>query len=159
MLQPEFLRELFTLARADGLTTLIDSNGTIPFRDYPQLLEVTDGVMLDIKAFFDEDHRHVTDETNRTVLENARFLAEQGKLSEVRCVIVPDLYPVEKNIRATGEFLAQLPDARSLRIKLIAYRPMGVREEYAHYQVPDRAYLESLAALLREQGFENIIII
>ena len=51
MLWPEFLTELFRLAKQDGLGTLIDSNGMIPFEDYPELMEVSDGVMLDIKAF------------------------------------------------------------------------------------------------------------
>ena len=51
MLQPEFLTELFRLAKKDGLGTLIDSNGMVPFENYPELMEVADGVMLDIKAF------------------------------------------------------------------------------------------------------------
>ena len=40
MLWPEFLTELFRLAKQDGLGTLIDSNGMIPFEDYPELMEV-----------------------------------------------------------------------------------------------------------------------
>lgn len=108
MLRPDFLLELFRLAKQDGLTALIDSNGTIPFQKYPELLEICDGVMLDIKAFHDEDHRHITDSTNQTVLENAVYLAEQGKLFEVRCVIVPDLYDTEKSIRDMAVFLGTL---------------------------------------------------
>lgn len=159
MLRPDFLLELFRLAKQDGLTALIDSNGTIPFQKYPELLEICDGVMLDIKAFHDEDHRHITDSTNQTVLENAVYLAEQGKLFEVRCVIVPDLYDTEKSIRDMAVFLAPYLEKHSFRIKVIAYRPMGVREAYAHYQVPSKEYLEHLADILREYGFKDIIII
>ncbi len=57
MLHPEFLKELFTLAVEDGLGTLIDSNGTIDFSKEKELLEVSDGVMLDIKAFSSEEHK------------------------------------------------------------------------------------------------------
>lgn len=159
MLWPEFLRELFTLAKGDGLSTLIDSNGTIPFEEYPELMAVTDGVMLDIKAFDEEEHRRVTGASNRQVLENAVFLARAGKLSEVRAVIVPDLYDTERSVRDMGEFLAPLLRWQPFRIKVIAYRPMGVREQYAHYQVPGQDYLRYLAELLRERGFEDIIII
>ena len=60
MLQPDFVAELFKLAKKENLGTLIDSNGTIDFREYPELLSVSDGVMLDIKAFFPEDHMNVT---------------------------------------------------------------------------------------------------
>lgn len=159
MLWPGFLKELFTFARAEGLTTMIDSNGTIPFRDYPELLAVTDGVMLDIKAFENEDHIRVTDAGNETVLDNARYLAGQKKLFEVRCVIVPDLYDGEKSIRGTAEFLAPLLELQKFRIKVIAYRPMGVREEYSHFAVPDREYLEFLSGIFQAKGFEDIIII
>lgn len=159
MLRPGFLTELFRLAKEDGLSTLIDSNGTIPFWDYPELLKVTDGVMLDIKAYDEADHQKVTDASNRTVLQNAVYLAENMKLYEVRAVIVPDLYDTEESVRQMGAFLAPYLKIQKFRIKLIAYRPMGVREMYAHYQVPDQAYLQYLAGILTAQGFKDIIII
>lgn len=159
MLRPDFLEALFRLAAADGLTTLIDSNGTIPFSDYPSLLEVTDGVMLDIKAFRSSDHVRITDAPNETVLENASYLAKRAKLYEVRAVIVPELYDTEESVRQMGAFLAPYLSVKEFRVKLIAYRPMGVREEYSHYAVPDEAYLHHLADILRTCGFEDIIII
>lgn len=159
MLRPDFLTELFCLAKKDKLTTLIDSNGTIPFCDYPDLMEVTDGVMLDIKAFDSEEHRTVTGASNETVLSNAVWLAEHKKLYEVRTVIAPDLYDTERSIRRTGEFLAPYLAVCPFRIKVIAYRPMGVRREYAGCRVPDREYLEKLADILRSCGFQDIIII
>ena len=110
MLQPEFLTELFSLAKEEGLSTLIDSNGTIPFQEYPKLVEVTDGVMLDIKAFNCEEHKNVTGTGNETVLENAVWLAEHKKLYEVRAVIVPGLYDTENSIRKMGEFLSYKSD-------------------------------------------------
>jgi pyruvate formate lyase activating enzyme len=157
MLQAEFMKELFTLAKADGLSAMIDSNGTIPFWEHTDLLEVTDSVMLDIKAFDTNDHRRITDEGNEIVLKNAEYLAQNGKLFEVRCVIVPDLYDTEKSIRDMADYLAPLLKLQKFRIKLIAYRPMGVREAYSHYTVPNDAYLESLAAILRDCGFEDIV--
>jgi pyruvate formate lyase activating enzyme len=125
---PLFNAALFMLAKKDGLNTMIDSNGTVPFWEYPSLLEVTDGVMLDIKAFKNEDHVRITDEKNEIVLKNAVYLAENKKLYEVRAVIVPDLYDTKMSIRQMGEFLAPYLEIQEFRIKLIAYRPMGVRE-------------------------------
>ena len=155
----QFLLELFRLAKEDGLSTMIDSNGMVPFQDYPELLEITDGVMLDIKAFDREEHRKVTGAYNDIVLANAEYLARKSKLFEVRAVIVPDLYDTERSVRQMGEFLAPFLKINKFRIKVIAYRPMGVREIYSHYEVPSREYLEYLAGILREQGFEDIIII
>ena len=151
MLWPDFLTELFCLARQDGLGTLIDSNGTIPFEQYPELMELSDGVMLDIKAFEASEHK--------MVLQNADYLARIGKLYEVRAVIVPDLYDTEKSIRQMGDFLAPYLVYGDIRIKVIAYRPMGVRKAYSHFQVPDQSYLSYLADILKEKGFQNIILI
>jgi len=159
MLHPEFLTELFQKAKQDRLTTLIDSNGTILFEEHPSLLEVTDGVMLDIKAFDAKQHKEVTGVTNEIVLKNAAFLAENEKLYEVRAVIVPDLYDTQKSIRDMGEFLRPYLKIKPFRMKLIAYRPMGVREEYSHYKVPDQAYLQELKEVLEQMGYEEIIII
>ena len=55
-LQSEFLRELFFLAKKLSLSTFLDSNGTYNFSSDTELLSVTDGVMLDIKAFDNEEH-------------------------------------------------------------------------------------------------------
>lgn len=159
MLRPDFLARLFELAKKEGLETLIDSNGTISFEEYPELMKVTDGVMLDIKAFDNKDFYNVTGADNEMVLQNAGYLAKTGKLDEVRVVVVQDLYDACKSVEKIGEFLANLCDVKKIRVKLIAYRPMGVREEYSHYQVPEQKLMEQLSDVLKAYGFEKIIII
>ena len=77
MLQPEFLTELFRLAKKDGLGTLIDSNGMVPFENYPELMEVADGVMLDIKAFEAEEHKKVAEQALQLGCEEVWFVGEE----------------------------------------------------------------------------------
>lgn len=159
MLYPEFLQELFTLAAKDGLGTLIDSNGTIPFLEYPQLLNVTDGVMLDVKAFHQADHERITGFSNETVLENVRYLSAQDKLEEIRVVVVQDLYDARESVSQIADLLSDCKAKRDIRIKLIAYRPMGVRKEFSHYRIPSLAFLEELAELIRARGYREIVIV
>lgn len=159
MLHPQFLTELFSMARADGLGTLIDSNGTIAFDSYPDLMKVTDGVMLDIKAFDEQQCIHVTGHTNRTVLENAVYLGKNGKLEEVRFVIAPDLYDTKNSVTQAGRFLKPYYDMHPFLMKLIAFRPMGVRPEFKNLTVPSRRYLEELEEILRQMDYEKIILI
>lgn len=64
-LYPKFLTALFSECKRLGLHTLIDSNGMVDLSVYPELLSVTDGVMLDIKAFDEADHVAVTGYTNK----------------------------------------------------------------------------------------------
>lgn len=157
MLHPDFLTELFSLARAEGLTTLIDTNGAISFEGKEELLSVTDGVMLDIKAFSDDEHRNVTGETNRTVLSNAALLGKKGKLYEVRCVIVPELYDTESSVREMGVFLKPFYESYPFRIKLIKFRSMGVRPEYMNLRSPTEEELSGLAGVLEKMGYREII--
>lgn len=158
-LYPEFLKEFFVICKEHGLETMIDSNGTLPFSCYPKLLEVTDAVMLDVKAWSEYDHRRVTDVTNKTVLENAIFLAQRGKLYEVRTVVVPELFDCEETVRKTAALLSPYLKSGDIRYKLITYRPMGVRKEYAHYRSPGRDEMERLADCAREEGIQNIVLV
>ena len=56
--------------------TLVDSNGSYLFESDPALMEVTDGVMLDVKAWNGGEHFRVTGEQNDTVLRNLEWLAQ-----------------------------------------------------------------------------------
>lgn len=166
---PAFLHDLAVLAKQDGLGFLLDSNGTYDFEADPaDLLSVIDGVMLDIKAYDAADHRAVTDVDNTLVLRNMRFLADRGQLYEVRTVIVPELFDTEKTIvdtaRALQPYLSRQKhwpqnEGTSIRYKIIKYRPFGVREAYRSFTPPTDDWLEHLAALAREEGMTDIVII
>ena len=158
-LYPEFLTELFVLCKNAGLSTLIDSNGTLDFSKQEKLLEVTDGVMLDIKAYDKEQHEKVTGIDNERILDNAVFLASRGKLYEVRTVVVQELFDAKETILQVGKLLKPYLAINDIRYKIIAYRPMGVRKQYADYQIPQKEYLESLSKQLYEEGFLNIIVL
>jgi pyruvate formate lyase activating enzyme len=158
-LYPEFLEELFVLCKSEGLTTLIDSNGTADFFKLKSLLSVTDGVMLDIKAFDGLQHREVTGISNEEILKNACFLASLRKLYEIRTVVVNELFDARDTIENTAKLLKPYLSIQDIRYKLIAYRSMGVRKQYSHYEVPKQEYLISLSEILKAEGFQNVIII
>lgn len=158
-LYPEFLTELFILAQAHGLTTLLDSNGTTDFKQYPDLLAVTDGVMLDIKAFDNNEHKRITGLDNQIVLQNACYLASIGKLYEVRTVVSPGLFNVQQTILQAADMLHPYLSEWPIRYKLISYRPMGVRKQYTDtLQIPTPDQMNIYAELLTAKGFKDIII-
>ena len=158
-LYPDFLKELFTLCKEVGLTTLIDSNGTYDFSKNMELLNVTDGIMLDVKAFDSKQHEKVTGSNNNIILENVVFLAKSGKLYEVRTVVVTELFDAVETVRQIAKMLRPYLKKQDIRYKIIAYRPKGVREQYSHYDIPKKEYLENLAVIIRKELFENIIIL
>lgn len=157
--QAPFLYELLTLAKEKGLDTLLDSNGSYDFSQDEKLLSVTDGVMLDIKAWDKKDHLLVTGCPNDTVLRNMLYLAECGKLEEVRTVIVPGLFDTEETVRQVSRALKPYLQKRSIRYKIIAYRPMGVRSEYQALRSPAREELEKHERIARAEGMRDIVLI
>lgn len=156
-LHRDFLVDFLTRARNAGLETLLDSNGSYDFSQDPELLAVTDGVMLDIKAWTPEDHWRITGADNGVVRRNLRFLASRGKLPEVRTVMVPELFDVCATVRQVGEALGDLPQAAPVRYKLIRYRPMGVRPAYRGLTPPTEAQCAAAAAAAAPYGFEIIL--
>ena len=158
-LYPEFLIVLFSECKKLGLHTLIDSNGMVDLSRYPELLAVTDGVMLDIKAFDETNHVSLTGHTNVQVLQNAAFLAKCHKLFEIRTVIVKEEFDPAKVIESIAGYLCSYMDISKLQYKLIAYRTFGVREQYQTYESPDVSYMEQLKDIAIQVGFQNVIII
>jgi pyruvate formate lyase activating enzyme len=125
MNHPEFLREFFTLVKAENLGTLLDSNGFRRFADYPDLMQVCDGVMLDVKASDPRFHKQLTGSDNPMVLLNLKELNDSHKLQEVRIVILPNKPEEnEKTVRTVCSVIeGKVP------LKLLRYRPFGVRDE------------------------------
>lgn len=154
----DFLVEFLKLAKAEGLHTLLDSNGSYDFSTDPELMQVTDGVMLDIKAWTPEDHKRVTGQDNAAVLKNLHWLAENGKLPEVRTVVVPELFDCETTVRNVCQVLVD-NGCFGTRYKIICYRPMGVREAYKTLTPPTQEQLRQLAEIATGYGLTDVVII
>ena len=154
----DFLLELLGLAKAEGLGTLLDSNGSYDFSKDPGLMAVTDGVMLDVKAWDREDHLRVTGQDNGCVLRNLEWLAREGKLTEVRTVVVPELFDCRRTVQKVSALLAGL-GCTDARYKFIRYRPMGVREEYKSLTPPTEELLQELAGIAAGYGLNDVVVI
>jgi pyruvate formate lyase activating enzyme len=154
-LYPGFLRALGALAHARSLTFFLDSNGSCDFEADPELLGVTDGVMLDIKAL-PAEFKAVTGRDSPQVLDLAAFLAEAGKLWEVRTVVSPGLFDAAATVT---EVCRRLSGAASPpRYKLIRYRPISVRKEAAARLLePGDALMNELAGICESFGVKSVI--
>lgn len=158
--QRDFMLELFRMAKEKGMSTLADSNGSYDFSEDEELLQVCDGVMLDVKAFDSEAHRKLTGTDNKMVLKNALFLAEQGKLEEIRTVIVPDYLPNADTVYKITELLRPYLQKKSVCYKLIAYRKFGVRTPYnEEFRTPSSEEMQYYKEIARKNGFQDILII
>lgn len=156
-LYPDFLSELFALAKTENLSCLIDSNGMVDLSDFPQLLENCDGVMLDVKAWDPEVYKKLTGSDNSAVKKNLKYLSEIGKLQELRIVCTPGEVDEEDIIQGIADRIGD--QVEGIKLKLIRFRKYGVRGRLENKQSPDDAYMNHLRDLAYHTGFRNIVIL
>ena len=130
LLQPDFLLELFALAKARGVHTCIDTSGATyregqsPYNEkLDRLMEMTDLVMLDIKHIDDAAHRELTGMPNGGVLAFAKYLEQRNVPLWVRHVVVPGITDEEAQLERLGRFIGSLKNLKALDV--LPYHTMG----------------------------------
>ena len=133
MLQIDFLIELFTKAKAEGIQTCLDTSGIMYTgtdengrpcnKKIEELMAVTDLVMLDIKHMDEAAHMDLTGHSNRNILEFAKYLDTIGKPVWIRHVVVPGITFQEESLVAVGRFLKTLSNVEKLEV--LPYHALG----------------------------------
>lgn len=121
LMQVDFLIELFTLAKAEGVHTCIDSSGiafnpnsTEFMQKLDHLMTLTDLVMLDIKHIDPEKHKELTAQPNDKILAFAAYLNEKNVDMWIRHVVVPGITDDEKYLFDLGYFIGQFKNLKAL---------------------------------------------
>lgn len=141
LLQLAFVTELFRLAKAKGVNTVIDTAGEPFTYDKPffsafeNLLPLTDLFLLDLKQMDDEVHRALTGISNASALALARFLSERGVRMWIRHVLVPGWTTGEDDLSRLSDFIAGLKTVD--RVEVLPYHAMA-RHKYEKLRLPYR---------------------
>lgn len=155
-LYPEFLIELFTLAKKDNLTCLMDSNGMVLYEQYPKLMELVDGVMLDIKSWDLNIYKNLVGFENTNVIKNLKYLNEHNKIEELRIVYVPGFVDAKDAILGISQIIGD--NKKNVLLKLITFRKNGVKSILKDHESPTKDEMEYLKSFAEENGFNNVII-
>ena len=131
LMQIDFLLELFTLAKKEGIHTCLDTSGVTyhPGKsDYSRkldaLMALTDLVLLDIKHIDPDGHRDLTGHSNDNILAFARYLDKKKIPVWIRHVVVPGITDDPVLLTRLGEFLGALSNVKALDV--LPYHIMGV---------------------------------
>lgn len=157
-LYPDFLFELFSMAKKDSLTCLLDSNGSVDLSLHPTLAGLCDGVMLDVKSWESGVHRALTGSDNLIVKKNLLYLADMGKLSEVRVVCLENETDAGAVIKGVADAVGP-ENIKKLPIKLIRFRNFGVRGRLERAPSPGSEYMKTLSKKASRYGFANVLIV
>ena len=160
-LQWRFLTELFAAVKEKWpkMTCFVDSNCSFPLwtEEKREFVEIFDKVMIDIKGFSEEEHNFITGMTNKTVIENFRFLAGLDKIYEVRTVIVPEITDNAKMVDNISKLIAECNS--DIKYKIIKFRQNGVREDVLKAYTPNDAYMNKLKRIALKNGLKDVVVV
>ncbi len=158
LLQPEFVRDFFRAAQAEGMHTCLDTNGYVrkhtPVID--EVLAASDLVMLDIKQMKDDIHQEFIGVSNTRVLDFARYLHKLGQKTWLRYVVVPGYTDDEESAQMLGEFIKDMDNIE--KIELLPYHRLGAHKwqamglEYPLENVnpPSKETMEKIVEILSQ---------
>ena len=127
LVQIDFLTELFTLAKAEGIHTCLDTSGaTFNEKDterIDKLLAVTDLVMLDIKHTDEGEHLKLTKRPMTAPFAFLDHLNEKGVKVRIRQVLVPGITDTEEQLNALGKIVASVKNLD--KVEILPYHELG----------------------------------
>ena len=154
LLQAEFVREVFTLAHAEGINTCLDTSGSILNEQVKEVLDVTDRVLLDIKYTTDELYRRHVGCSITAPLKFLAYLNEKGVKTTIRQVTIPTLNDDIASIKALKELtrgytcvdkVELLPFKKICQVK---YDEMGITFPFGHLPTPSASDVEKLNKII-----------
>lgn len=123
MLQPEFTCQTLALFKQAGIHTALDTNLSISWSKYENVLPFTDLVLADLKLMDPALHQKWTGQSNRIILENLQKLDSTGIPYFIRTPVIPGLNDNEEEIKALAKFTSSLKNMQKL--ELLPFHSMG----------------------------------
>ena len=154
LLQADFVQEFFSLCKAEGLHTCLDTSGCMLDESIKNLLSVTDRVLLDMKYTSENDYRTHVGCGMDAPLAFLHYLEEQKIPTTLRQVIIPSLNDTEENIHKLKKIVAEHTCVDSIellpfrKICQVKYDKMGIPFPFAHIPEPSAETMAKLQALL-----------
>jgi pyruvate formate lyase activating enzyme len=158
LMQDRFAVRLFAAAKEMGIHTALDTNGDLGNRLGDAELAQIDLVLLDIKTWDPERHRHLTGKDVGPVLDFARRLAARKKPIWLRFVLVPGLTDDKENVAPIAKFTAGLGVVE--RVDVLPFHQMGrfkweklgLNYTLADVKPPSSELVEQTCQVFRAEG-------
>lgn len=128
--QIDFVMDIFTKLKAQGIHTCLDTSGyyfnELTKHQYDKLLEVTDLFLLDLKHIDDAKHTILTGVSNKNPIHFAKYLSDKKKPVWIRHVLVPGYSDDKEDLKALRTFIDTLENVE--KVEILPYHTMGVNK-------------------------------
>ncbi len=158
LFQAEFLYELFSLCKKEGIHTVLDTSGAVFNEKVEKLLSVTDLVLLDIKMTNENHYEKYIGMKLEKVLFFLEELQKRNIDTWIRQVIVPTLNDTKENILMLNEILKGKTCVKKVELlpfkKLCKekYEKMGIEFSFDIYPTADTKKVKELEKLIELKG-------
>ncbi len=131
LVQKEFLVECLKLCKKYKINSAIDTAGST--NDYNEILDLVDLVILDIKAYRNEDYKNITGKNIDNSLKFLYACQNKNKKMWLRTVIVPGVNDTKEYIIGLKNFIKDLKNIE--KIELMPYHTFGI-DKYKKLGLP-----------------------
>lgn len=158
-LQGNFVIEVASLLRSQGVHVALDTAGHLPWPGLQKVVEAVDMVLYDIKAYDSDIHKVCTGVGNEEILNNAKHIARMNKEMIIRMLIVPglndDFMDIKKRIlfiKELGPSVTRVDLLRYHNLGAGKYQRLGMKYPLENDMECDEALLQRIKNLAVEQG-------
>ncbi len=102
----EMMLHTATMANNAGLKNVVVSNGYIQQKPLEQLIKVTDGYNIDLKAFNNGFYRKQTGGSLNPVLNTLKTIHQSGKHLEITLLVIPTLNDDEEEFKSLTDWIS-----------------------------------------------------
>ncbi len=160
LMQHRFAVKLFTAARAMGIHTALDTNGYLGERLTDAELDTIDLVLLDIKGWDPDRHRHLTGVDIAPTLDFARRLAARKRPIWLRYVLASGLSDDPEEIAKIASFAASLGNVERAdvlpfhQMGRYKWKELGIEYKLETLEPPSAVVIERTIATFRSAGLK-----
>ena len=150
-MQPMLAEALLRLAKAEGISTAMETCGQTRWAVLESLLPYLDHILFDLKHVDSQRHRAFTGAGNEQILDNLRRLAAAGAPITLRMPLIPGFNADPESVQAIAEFVVTMGDIDSLDV--LPYHTLGS----AKYTALGRDYPWEDQSRLTEDEVQTLI--
>lgn len=160
LMQPEFLLEILQKCKFEDIHTVLDSTAFCHPEIFKKIIPYVDLAYVDMKCILPDIHEKLMAVKNDWILENIRYMDENGYAFHIRMPIIPGYNDSDEIMNATIKFLLTLKsEFKTWLLPFHAYGKskyprIGMEWPMGDMKNMDRAEVESLAEKFRAAHLE-----
>ena len=158
LLQADFIGEIAKRCRENGIHTIVDTAGCVPYENFEKVIPYTDMFFFDIKASNAAQFRAWCGGDFELVLSNLKRLTAAAQVT-VRMPVIPDYNDNEAYMAVCGQLLVAYGVERAdlipfHRMGSSKYKALGMEYRYENVKPLEKTTIEHFRDIIETYGID-----